>query len=173
MSQKKRKRESSIIEYPPNTKNLILPDKSMQCYNTTQTTNLSVISAQDSTTNVKVFVPFWNEYSLDWSQRLWLPIKTGYVDSDLSSLNKCVLGTGQKSWFTTRLIQPQKKSYNKTCSRLSPSLLREIMEKQQQETEEKDVKKEKGKKPPKKKTEERKQYSEDSRSDSVRENEKD
>ena len=107
--------------------------------------------AQESTSKEKVFSPFWTELSQEWSQKLWLPTRTDYVDLPLTLLNGCSRNMTQRSWFTTKLKSKQtKQNYNKISSPLSQYLWQEITEKDLQEIEERE-KEESLKKPKKKK----------------------
>eukprot|EP00122_Pirum_gemmata_P004601 Pgem_evm2s4184 len=98
------------------------------------------MSPQESTSRDQNCVPFFNELTKVWSQKLSSCTKTDLQDLDsiywTSSLKKLAL----KSWSTVKVqatpIQNQTMTnLNQTSSRLSPYLSQVIMENLQQETE--------------------------------------
>jgi putative transposase len=65
--------------------------------------NLSKTSEADSTSKGKDLIPYWNESCLAMSQKLLSHTKTGYVGSDLNSLNPLQINPIAKSWFSTTI----------------------------------------------------------------------
>lgn len=62
----------------------------------------------------KVCEPFWTEQCQELSDKLWLPIRTDYVDLDLTSSSTLSNHLVERSWFSTNLIVPRKKKWSKT-----------------------------------------------------------
>lgn len=139
MEKHSRKRKSSTLESRQTISERLLKGKQKVLENTIQITNSSKMSDQVSISKEKVFFPFWSKLSLDWSQKLWLPIKTDYLDLPLTLSNGCSKNMIQKSWYTTKLKSRQtKQNYNKISSPLSQFLWQEITERDLHETEERE-----------------------------------
>jgi putative transposase len=88
--------------------------------------------------------PFWNEYTKEISKKLWLPIKTDSVDSDLKLWNGSLKNQMQNSWFSTLFqkatTNQEQQNLQKTCCQSQQFLLPEIMEIDQQDIGEKEKK---------------------------------
>ena len=81
------------------------------------TTQLLETLDRDLTSKEKDLIPWWTSLSKEKSERLWLPIKTDYVDSVLNSY-KTSSGKALKgnSWFSIKQKTPQKKNLQMTSS---------------------------------------------------------
>ena len=107
-----RKRIRSITpELAQNINKMTLNDKLQSSDSTTQNTKLSAISAQDSTENAKVLLPFWNEYTQEESKKLWLPKRLEFSSFYLFSLS-CIY------YFTNLFYYIRKFFSAKTCVNL-------------------------------------------------------
>lgn len=82
--------------------------RNLTCAPDTLTMSSSPISAQVSTSNVKVCKPFWNTVSRTWSRRLLSPTETGFAGSALTSCNGSSVNTGHGSWFSIKETSPLK-----------------------------------------------------------------
>ena len=95
----------------------------------------SKTSEVDLTGKDKVLKPFWNRFIQTMSQKLWLPIETDFVDSDMNSLNGSLKNTMLRSWFSSRIqttkLTPLMNS-QKTYWQSLQFLLQEIMDSEQQ-----------------------------------------
>lgn len=119
----KHKKKSFIVVLAPKSKWTIWKDKLNTCNKHSLITNWLQIVARELTSNVKVYKPFWNKQCQDMSKKLWLPIKTDCVDSDLTLSNSYVIKPIQKLQFLTmNNIVLQNKNLQKTSCLLSPSL---------------------------------------------------
>lgn len=90
----------------------------------TLTTNSSKTSVPVSTSNEKVCKPFWNEFSPEWSQRLWSCIETGLQELDATSWTSSSQGLARNSWFTVKMMSSLMTSPTTsltTSSRLLPT----------------------------------------------------
>jgi len=138
-------KESSMQESAPIIKKKISKDKSTSSKQSIQMTQSSKILDQDSIGKEKVLKPFWNQSTMEISQKLWCPTKIDCVDSDSSSLNGSVKSSILKSWFSTLYqrhkkvkllkVKTEQRNYQKIYSQLSQSLLQKTMVTEQQETE--------------------------------------
>jgi len=125
-----KEKESSTQESPLLIKKKTSKDKSIISKENTQKTKLLKTLDPDSTGKETGLKPFWNEYTKDVSQKLWLPTKTDCVDLDLNCLSGSVKNHMLKSWFSIR-VQKQKtgrKNSQKIYSQLSQSLLQKTTE---------------------------------------------
>ena len=122
--QVKRKRSSTQGD-PARTKTsqATSKDKSKIFNNNVQTTKLSVMSDQDSTSKDTVLRPFWNKYTQEWSKKLWSATKTDYVATDLNSLNGSSKRLVQGSWFKVKHQSPIQPENWQTTSLPSPTSL--------------------------------------------------
>lgn len=85
-----------------------------------QTTKSLPIFDQELTQTEKVLKPFWTEYSMEMSKRLWLPTKTACQDSVLTSYNSFVENSEPNLLLLTmKKTENQQKNLPKT---LCPSL---------------------------------------------------
>jgi len=71
--------------------------------------------------------PFWNPLLEEISSKLWLPIKTDYIDSNVILSTELLKETIEKTWFSMNLSYPQKKSLLKICLQSSISSPTECM----------------------------------------------
>jgi len=85
--------------------------------------NLSKIPAAGLTSSEKDLMPYWNSSCLDMSLKLLSYTGTGYVGSDLNSLNPLPKNTIATSWFSTRANCHHKPSLSTIYSQLSTSSL--------------------------------------------------
>lgn len=126
--------EYSTQEYRVKNKSKILNDRSTCCKRGTQEKSLSQTSEVDSTLKDQAFPNWWSEYVEEKSQKLWLPTKIDLQGLDMTYLNKSVMNTVVASWFSAQ-IQTSKvmkiKSFKKTYSQSSMSLLQEETEEEQ------------------------------------------
>lgn len=67
----------------------------------------SLTSAADSTSNGKVFKPYWTEFSATLANLLSLPTKIGFVALDSILSHGSVLGSKLKYWFSTKRTSAQ------------------------------------------------------------------
>jgi len=95
------------LGYHPVTKNLISNDKSNSSNRNSPIIESFRILDQVSTSKDKDFYPFWNNACKEISEKLPLPIKTGYADSDSSSLNGSLKSTMSNSWYTLSQHNPK------------------------------------------------------------------
>ncbi len=65
------------------------------------------------------FLPYWNPFAAEMSQRLWLPIKTDCADSDLSLSDGLSSATAENSWFSAMFLTPRSQNLSVTCLPLS------------------------------------------------------
>lgn len=122
-------KESVTLEFPLPTKNMTSKDKSNISKNNVQTQKSSKISDPDSIGTEKEYSPFWTESLMEQSKKLWSPIKTDCVDSELNCYNGCSKNLTANSWFSVNLqTPPQKSNYQKTSFPLSTTLQQKIME---------------------------------------------
>lgn len=84
-----------------------------------QSMKLSPTSAPVSTSREKGLCPYWNESSLDLSQKLLLLTETGSAGSDLNCFNTSARSVEQTSWFANQLLIRQNKSWSEISSSLS------------------------------------------------------
>ena len=94
------------------------------------TTQLSLILKAVLTGKEKGLYPFWTKHSMEISQRLWLPIKTDYVDSDLNSYNTSLINTTSHSWFSMKKQNLNNKSLPKISYPSLQSFKTDITEKE-------------------------------------------
>lgn len=77
---------------------------------------------QVSTTNEKVFYPYWTEQYRETVSNLWLPTETALRDLEVNSLSALSSKAVENSWFSTKLWEVQKtnslKTYSTSCTSL-------------------------------------------------------
>ena len=78
-----------------------------------------------STTNARVCRRFWNVFSQEWSEKLWLPTETDSLVSGWSSWSGCSKSMTASSWFSTKIQQGTRNHGNSqtTCLRSAIFLL--------------------------------------------------
>ena len=129
-------KESVMPEYPPLTKRKISKDKLNISKHNVQTLKSFKILDQDSTGIEKEYSPFWTESLKEQSKKLWSPIKTDCVDSELNCYNGCSKNLTVNSWFSVKLQTPvQNSNCPKTSFPLSTTLQQKIMECEVHKTE--------------------------------------
>lgn len=123
----------------PTIKKKTLKDKLTSSKPTTQMQRLSKTSALDSTGIDKDLKPFWNEYTLELSKKLWLPTKTDCVDLDMSSLNGSSERLMLNSWFSAQTMTSKTSLENsqKTCLQSPPFSLLKTTDLEHQPTKKK------------------------------------
>eukprot|EP00835_Amoeboradix_gromovi_P004065 NODE_297_length_11469_cov_0.855937.p1 type:complete len:672 gc:universal NODE_297_length_11469_cov_0.855937:3488-1473(-) len=99
--------------------------------NIIQVQKVSQTLEADSILKEKAFKPFWNQFSRDMSQKLWLPIETDSVDLDSTYLNKSVDLMKQKSWFSIKQVKASTKNSKTTLSPSVHSLLLKHMDEEE------------------------------------------
>lgn len=103
------KQLSVMLESAPITKRKTSKGKSSSSKTNTQMLKSSKTLALDSIGTDQDLIPFWNKHTLEMSKKLWLPTKTGYVDSDLNSLSGSSKRLMLNSWFSAQTMT------SKTC----------------------------------------------------------
>ena len=108
----------------------------------TLNTQSSKTLAPASTSSGKVCKPFWNKYSPGWSQRLWLPTRTGCEDMEENCWSSSLQSLTRNSWFSVHQQRYQTpESSRTTSSPLPQSLWRGIMADVPKPTENEDANK--------------------------------
>ncbi len=97
-------------------KNQIYKIKSNICKKNIRHMNLSQTSDLVSTLNGKGLTPFWTNYSMELSKKLWLPQKIDLPGSDLTCLKTSLLDSVQHSYIS---IQPNSPAQKKNCQATS------------------------------------------------------
>lgn len=138
--------EFVTVEFQLEAKKKILQDKSLISEENIQNTNSLKTLEVVLTSRGKDLKPFWNTQSKAKSKKWWLPTKTDYVVSDLTSLNGSLKSFPMgKSWFSTKVTIPQNKSslqtfyQSSTCSRLESTDLENIKPKSKKNSKTKDT----------------------------------
>lgn len=81
------------------------------------------ILARELTLIEKDFIPFWMPHSTELSKKLWFPIKTDYVDSELNLSTGLLPEEEENSLFwSSNKLNPQNKNLRKTLCPLSQCL---------------------------------------------------
>lgn len=101
-----RKKKTSLDKSRPSKKNI--PHQ-----------KLSAKLEEDSTSNAKNFLPYWNESCQELSEQLWSLTKTDWPDSVSIGLTGSVSNLTAKSWFSTRQTFLLKRKWLKTSSPFS------------------------------------------------------
>jgi putative transposase len=149
--------EYCMLVYLAKNKKMTLQDKSKYFKTHIQTQKLFLTLDQELITKDEDSPSWWNESVEMKSEKLWLPTKIDYSDSDMSCLNKSVTNIMSTSWFSAEkitfltekiqlekeLLEKQKekmiqKNFKKTCSASSTSLLPDKMGEEQENSEEKE-----------------------------------
>lgn len=78
-------------------------DKLPTCKAFTRKRKSSKTSPADSTLSEKGLKPYWNDLCEETSSRLWLPVETDSLGSDLNLLSTWSVSTVEKSWFSATL----------------------------------------------------------------------
>jgi len=123
-----RKKVLSMQESQPENKQTTSKDNLPSSEKNIQPIESSKTSEAELTSKEEVFSPWWTPYVKEVSQKLWLPTKTGCVDSDLTSLPTSSNNQVPTSWFSTTKQVPKKKSWFKTSFPLLPSSHAGLME---------------------------------------------
>lgn len=92
------------LEYPRQSKQTILTDKSLTSNPNTLITGLSRMLALELIGTEKAYRPFWNAACEDKSTRLWLPTEIDSRDSALNCSNLSLDLTRHASWYSTTMI---------------------------------------------------------------------
>ena len=126
-----KKQISSIVESPVLNKNLISKDKLNICKKNSQDMKSSKTLEAESISNEKDFSPFYNEFSSEMFQKLWLPQMIDYPDLILNSLNGFSNTSDVNSFVLTNpLINQQNKNYRKILYQSLQSLQPNTMERE-------------------------------------------
>jgi putative transposase len=107
--------ESATAESLQGNSETILKDKENICLKNIQTTKLSRISGQGSTSKGSDYSPFWNERVEEQSKKLWLPIETDLQDLPLNSLNGILNTTMLNSQFSKIKMFLPKQNSQRIC----------------------------------------------------------
>ena len=100
--------------YPVLSNEKTLSDKLNTCGIVSPPIILSETSEEDSTSNEKGFLPYWNSSVADVSKRLWSPTKTALPDLDTTLSDGWSSVTVDNSWFSTMWRYPPKKNLSET-----------------------------------------------------------
>ena len=95
--------------------------RSPSCENDTLTPRSSATSAQDSTSNAKDFLPYWNDYTREISSALWSPTETVLQGLERNSSRRCSSAMAGSSWFSISETSAPKRSSRLTFSPSSRS----------------------------------------------------
>ena len=106
-----------------------------------QNTESSKTLVQDSISRDRGCKPFWNSYSKELSQNLWLPTERDCVGSVSNYSRPYVKNMRSNSWFSTGLWVPKKMNLHKTSLPSLTTLLQRITEKEQLKREKEEEKK--------------------------------
>lgn len=87
------------------TKKKTSKDKLIHSKHSSQTVKSSKMSDQDLTGIDLDSSPFWNSYTQELSNKLWLPGKTDCVVSDLNLLNGSLKKQMLSSWFSVQMME--------------------------------------------------------------------
>jgi len=115
------------VESLQTDKEMTLLDRFLTCKTSTQLTLLSEILDQALTLKEKDFKQFWTNVSLEMSQKLWLPTKTDYVDSDLNCTKVSLQDLKSNSWFSIQKFLILKKTLPPTYYQSLMSFLQKLM----------------------------------------------
>ena len=115
LHQEKSDEELSTVGLAPETKNQTLNLKLSTSEKDTQTTSLSKTLGVDLTSKEKDLMPYWDQSSMEMSQKLLSLTETGSAALDLTSSNPLLVNTTANSWFVTSQSSVLKPSLYKTC----------------------------------------------------------
>jgi len=119
----------AMLEFQPEAKKMILNDKLLSSKKNIPITKSLKILEAELTSRGKDLKPFWNTQSKENSKKWWLPTKTDFVVSDLTSLNGSLKSFPEaKSWFSTKVTVPQNKKLLPTSSLYLPFSQQESMD---------------------------------------------
>jgi len=113
---------SSILEYPLESKEMILNDSLSFSKQDIQDIPSLKISDQESTISDLASKPFWNNCTKEISNKLWLPTLTVSPDSGSISFNGCLNSTEQYWTQWTNQKETNEKSCLMTSWKFLPSL---------------------------------------------------
>ena len=114
LHQGKSEEKLSTVELAPEIKDQILNLKSNILEKDTQTTRLSKILVADLISKEKDLMPYWDQSSMEMSQKLLSLTEIGSVASDLTLSNPLQINTIANSWFVTSQNSALKPSLFKT-----------------------------------------------------------
>lgn len=138
-------KKSVTQEYLRMIRKKIWSDKKTSLRQDFQTTKLLVILDQVLTLRGKDLKPFWDIHCKELSKKLWLPIKTDCVASELNFSNSTSKNfLGQKSWFSTKKHIPHMMNSSKISSpsqQSFPQNSTDLGREKQKETKKKESKK--------------------------------
>ena len=140
---KNQKKESVMQESVPTINEKIYKDKSNCLKKSIQIQELSKISEVDSIGKDQDYLPFWNQFTQEMSQKLWLPTKIDCVVSDMNLWNSSLRNLMSTSWFSVE-VQTHKtplKNFLMTSWQSLQSSLQKTMACEQQIIEEKEKQK--------------------------------
>lgn len=118
----KDEKPSYMPEFQAALKNLTLKSKLSFCSLTTLTQKSSKTLDRDSTTDEKVFFPYWNGFCQMMSDYLSLPTKIGFAALGSILSHGSVIGKNVKYWFSTKRTSAQSVKWLKTSLQSSTSL---------------------------------------------------
>lgn len=95
-------KESVIAESLQLTNETTLPDRLNTCNQCSLITESLQTSVQESTSDEKVYKPYWNCQCKELSKKLWLPIETDFVDSPSNSSSGYFQLMEPNSWFSIK-----------------------------------------------------------------------
>lgn len=98
----------------------------------------SKTSVQGSTTNERVFIPYWNLYTKEWSKKLLYSTRTDWPDTELNFSNTRLPNPGHNSWFSMNQTRQLPSNSEKISWPSSPSSWPSTMEDGLQSTGAKD-----------------------------------
>lgn len=133
-------KEFAIVEYLQINKIKIYKDKLTTVKNNFLITQLLKILDQLLIGKEKDLLPFWTKQSAEISEKLWLPTKTDYVDSDLNCYNTCLKNIMSNSWFSIKKQKVSNKNLQKTSYELLQSFPIGTTEKENTVTRSKKIK---------------------------------
>jgi putative transposase len=119
----KKKGKSVMLEYLPRNKWKTLQDKKIFLKTDSLIMTWCQMLVLELTGKEKDFKPFWTDAFQNLSQKLWLPIETGCVDSPLNCSNQSLKNVKSNSWFLMNQMKNQKiQNYQTTFSPLFMSI---------------------------------------------------
>lgn len=83
----------------------------------------SKIGEVESTSKEKTYLPFWNQHTLEISEKLWLPIKTDCQGLDITLSDGLLKNMEENSWFSMKLICHPNRNLSATSYQSSTSSL--------------------------------------------------
>lgn len=111
----------SMEGFQATLRNLTLSDKYSFLSLVTPLEKSSEKLAQDSISDEKNFLPYWNEFSQGMSEWLWSATRTDLPGSDLNLSSGSVNDVSVKSWFSTKLTYLQNEKWLKIFLQSSTS----------------------------------------------------